>query len=101
MIFVSKFAFKFNLYRCAVELQYFELASYQVGPGAMVIRHKDGIRLTISSGGVISELDMAPLFETFIQAFLLLNLANIICKCIAYNVQASNPACFCSSASTR
>ena len=52
----------------------------------MVIRHKDGIRFTISTGGVISEIDMALVFETFIQAFLLLNLANIICKFIAYNL---------------
>ena len=67
------------------EVQYFVQTSAAVGRGAYVIRHKDGIRISVTGGGVISELDAALLFETFIQAFLLLNLANIICKFIAFN----------------
>ena len=67
-----------------------ELMSYalktpsSVGAGAYVVRHELGVRFNVVAGGVISELDYALLFETFIQAFLLLNVANLMCKFIAY-----------------
>ena len=54
------------------------------GAGAYVVRHELGVRFNVVAGGVISELDYALLFETFIQAFLLLNVANLMCKFIAY-----------------
>ena len=68
------------------EIDYLLVTSASVGSGAHVVRRKDGIRISISAGGVISELDHALLFETFIQAFLLLNIANLVCKYIAYTM---------------
>ena len=48
------------------------------------MRHELEVRFNVVAGGVISELDYTLLFETFIQAFLLLNVANLMCKFIAY-----------------